>query len=119
MMIDEPEDRYLPRHQQEDPRLRVLPATTTYLPEPGYTTAYYPVGTTQPPPPGVDPRYIPGNTTPPSGRTPGYAPAYPPVPTRGSAPPIPAPTYTDPRGNTVRDPTAYGNYQTDPRSRHR
>lgn len=116
MMIDEPEERYQPRY--EEPRIRATPVTTSYPPESGYSSAYYPV--TQPPPPGVDPRYIPGNSTPPSGRTPGYTTsAYPPTTTRPSVPSIPAAGgFTDPRGNIVRDP-GYGSYQADPRSRHR
>jgi len=123
MMIDDPpEERYQPRY--DEPRLRAPPVTSSYLPDAGYTSAYYPV--TQPPPPGVDtrtmdPRYIPGNTTPPSSRTPSsYAPGgYPPATTRPPVPSVPAAgTYTDPRGNVVRD-AGYGAYQPDPRARHR
>lgn len=121
-MVDEPEERFQPRY--EEPRLRAAPAvTSSYLPDTGYSTAYYPVP--QPPPPGVDtrtmdPRYVPGNATPPSGRTPGYAAGgYPPVTTRPAVPPIPTPSaFTDPRGNVVRDP-GYGTSYNDPRARHR
>lgn len=120
-MVDEPEEpRYQPRY--EEPRLRPAAVSSAYPQESGYP-AYYPV--TQPPPPGIDvrtmdPRYIPGNTTPPSSRTPGYPPTgYTTATTRGAVPSIPAGnTYMDPRGNVVRDP-GYGQYQSDPRARHR
>ena len=126
-MVDEPEDRYQPRY--EETRIRAAPAVSSaYLPDSGYNSAYYPVA--QPPPPGVDtrtmdprdPRYIPGNSTPPTGRNPVYATGgYQPVTTRPPVPSVPAGgTYTDARGNIVRD-SSYGSGSgySDPRARHR
>jgi len=128
MMIDEPEERYQQRY--EEPRLRAAPAVSaSYLPDPGYSSAYYPV-TQQPPPPGVDartmdPRYIPGSNTPPTGRNPSYQPGgyqpggYQPATTRPPVSSIPASgAFTDARGNVVRDP-GYGSSYADPRARHR